>query len=61
MTARDEAQRARKALAKLEEQVAWAREEGATMPDSFWAAFGAAYVSVRLAERAERLEQEQAR
>lgn len=42
---------ARASLRKLEEQAAIAREAGETLPVEFWAALGAATVSVRGAER----------
>jgi hypothetical protein len=42
---------ARESLQKLEHEAALAREAGDVLPEAFWAAFGSAYVSVRLAER----------
>jgi hypothetical protein len=61
MTAHEEAARARMALAKLETQAVWAREQGASLPDAFWSAFGKAHKSVQLAEREVRLEEERQR
>jgi hypothetical protein len=50
--AREEAHRARQALARMETQAALIRELGGKMPAEFWEAFGDAVTSVRLAERA---------
>lgn len=57
----EEAQRARIALRKLEEQNATVRENGGSMGPPFWEAFGKAYQTVRDAERAVSRAREKAR
>lgn len=48
----DEAHRARQALSRMEHQWSLVKEQGGTMPEAFWAAFGKAHAAVSLAERA---------
>jgi hypothetical protein len=50
--AREEYQRARQAYMRLEKQWSLVKEQGGSMPDAFWSAFGRAAATVALAERA---------
>jgi len=50
-SAERKAERARKALSRLETESCQAKERGQTLPESFWKAFSDAVRDVRLRER----------